>query len=231
MSKILAIVSGGLDSVTLAHSLRASGHEVSIISFNYGQRHVKELYFAEICARDIDGIHEIVDMRPMLQVFSGSSLTSESIEVPDGHYAAETMKMTVVPNRNAIMLNIACALGISRGFDQIAIGVHGGDHYIYPDCRPNFIKSQRDTLKLANEGFLSDDFDLISPFIDIDKAGIVGIGDRIGVPWENTWSCYKGGEIHCGSCGTCFERREAFILAGVHDPTPYASTPSFVDPR
>jgi 7-cyano-7-deazaguanine synthase len=231
MAKILAIVSGGLDSVTLAHSLRDYGHKVAIISFNYGQRHVKELHFAEICARDIDGIHEIVDMRPLLQVFSGSSLTSESIEVPDGHYAAESMKLTVVPNRNAIMLNIACAFGISRGFDQIAIGVHGGDHYIYPDCRPNFIKSQKDTLKLANEGFLSDDFDLISPFIDIDKAGIVEIGDRIGVQWENTWSCYKGGEIHCGSCGTCFERREAFAIAGVHDPTSYASTPDFADPR
>jgi 7-cyano-7-deazaguanine synthase len=231
MAKILAIVSGGLDSVTLAHSLRANGHDVSVVSFNYGQRHVKELHFAEICARDIDGMHEVVDMRQMLQVFSGSSLTSKSIEVPDGHYAAETMKITVVPNRNAIMLNIACALAISRGFDQVAIGVHGGDHYIYPDCRPLFIKSQKDTLMLANEGFLSADFELLSPFIDLDKAGIVGIGDRIGVPWENTWSCYKGEEVHCGSCGTCFERREAFVLAGVHDPTDYASTPDFVDPR
>jgi 7-cyano-7-deazaguanine synthase len=231
MARILAIVSGGLDSVTLAHSLRASGHEVSIVSFDYGQRHVKELHFAENCAKDIGGTYEIVDLRQMLQVFAGSSLTDDSIEVPDGHYAAETMKITVVPNRNAIMLNLACALSISRGFDQIAIGVHGGDHFIYPDCRPGFIESQKEVLRLANDGFLNDDFDLLAPFIHTDKAGIVELGHRIGVPWEKTWSCYKGGEIHCGSCGTCFERREAFISAGVFDPTTYAAKPIFFDPR
>jgi 7-cyano-7-deazaguanine synthase len=94
-----------------------------------------------------------------------------------------------------------------------------------------FIKSQKDTLMLANEGFLPVEFDLLSPFVDLDKAGIVKIGDRIGVPWVNTWSCYKGGEVHCGSCGTCFERREAFVRADVQDPTCYATTPDFVDPR
>jgi 7-cyano-7-deazaguanine synthase len=162
---------------------------------------------------------------------STSSLTSDAIEVPDGHYAEETMKVTVVPNRNAIMINVATALAVSESYSFVATGVHGGDHFIYPDCRPEFIESQSETLKLANAGFIAAEFDVLAPFVNISKADIVTIGDAIGVPWLETWSCYKGGDIHCGSCGTCFERREAFELANVGDPTPYTSTPSFSDPR
>jgi 7-cyano-7-deazaguanine synthase len=175
--------------------------------------------------------HFVVGLRAITGLMNTSSLTSGDIEVPDGHYAEETMKITVVPNRNAIMINVATALAVSKGYDFVATGVHGGDHFIYPDCRPGFITSQAATLRLANAGFISEKFDVLPPFVNIPKDGIVAIGNDIDVPWEETWSCYKGGEIHCGSCGTCFERREAFELAGVADPTSYLATPSFSDPR
>ena len=229
--KVVAIVSGGLDSVTLAYHLVDQGYEPVLISYDYGQRHSKELDFAKLCAQRLNVKHHLVDLKVLTSLMSTSSLTSDAIEVPDGHYAEETMKVTVVPNRNAIMINVATALAVSESYSFVATGVHGGDHFIYPDCRPEFIESQTETLKLANAGFIATEFDVLAPFVDISKADIVSIGDVIGVPWLETWSCYKGGDIHCGSCGTCFERREAFELANVVDPTPYTSTPSFSDPR
>ena len=229
--KVVAIVSGGLDSVTLAYHLVDQGYEPVLISYDYGQRHSKELDFAKLCAQRLNVKHHLVDLKVLTSLMSTSSLTSDAIEVPDGHYAEETMKVTVVPNRNAIMINVATALAVSESYSFVATGVHGGDHFIYPDCRPEFIESQTETLKLANAGFIATEFDVLAPFVNISKADIVTIGDAIGVPWLETWSCYKGGDIHCGSCGTCFERREAFELANVGDPTPYTSTPSFSDPR
>lgn len=229
--KVVAIVSGGLDSVTLAYHLVDQGYEPVLISYDYGQRHSKELDFAKLCAQRLNVKHHLVDLKVLTSLMSTSSLTSDAIEVPDGHYAEETMKVTVVPNRNAIMINVATALAVSESYSFVVTGVHGGDHFIYPDCRPEFIESQTETLKLANAGFIATEFDVLAPFVNISKADIVTIGDAIGVPWLETWSCYKGGDIHCGSCGTCFERREAFELAGVSDPTSYTSTPSFSDPR
>lgn len=229
--KVVAIVSGGLDSVTLAYHLVDQGYEPVLISYDYGQRHSKELDFAKLCAQRLNVKHHLVDLKVLTSLMSTSSLTSDAIEVPDGHYAEETMKVTVVPNRNAIMINVATALAVSESYSFVATGVHGGDHFIYPDCRPEFIESQTETLKLANAGFIATEFDVLAPFVNISKADIVTIGDAIGVPWLETWSCYKGGDIHCGSCGTCFERREAFELANVGDPTSYTSTPSFSDPR
>jgi 7-cyano-7-deazaguanine synthase len=229
--KVVAIVSGGLDSVTLAYHLVDQGYEPVLISYDYGQRHSKELDFAKLCAQRLNAKHHLVDLKVLTSLMGTSSLTSDAIEVPDGHYAEETMKVTVVPNRNAIMINVATALAVSESYSFVATGVHGGDHFIYPDCRPEFIESQTETLKLANAGFIATEFDVLAPFVNISKADIVTIGDAIGVPWLETWSCYKGGDIHCGSCGTCFERREAFELANVGDPTFYRSTPSFSDPR
>lgn len=232
MSKgtVVAIVSGGLDSVTLAYHLVDQGYEPVLISYDYGQRHSKELDFAKLCAQRLNVKHHLVDLKVLTSLMSSSSLTSDDIEVPDGHYAEETMKVTVVPNRNAIMINVATALAVSENHSFVATGVHGGDHFIYPDCRPEFIKSQTETLKLANAGFIATEFGVLAPFVNVSKADIVTIGHAIGVPWLETWSCYKGGDIHCGSCGTCFERR-AFELANVSDPTSYTSTPSFSDPR
>ena len=229
--KVVAIVSGGLDSVTLAYHLVDQGFEPVLISYDYGQRHSKELDFAKLCAQRLNVKHHLVDLKVLTSLMSTSSLTSNAIEVPDGHYAEETMKVTVVPNRNAIMINVATALAVSESYSFVATGVHDGDHFIYPDCRPEFIESQTETLKLANAGFIAAEFDVLAPFVNISKADIVTIGGAIGVPWLETWSCYKGGDIHCGSCGTCFERREAFELASVSDPTSYMGTPSFSDPR
>jgi 7-cyano-7-deazaguanine synthase len=215
----------------MAYELVNRNYEIILISYNYGQRHKKEIVYAQQCAENLGVQHHIVDLQVLSNLLGGSSLTSEEIGVPDGHYAEESMRITVVPNRNAIMINIATALAVSMKCNYVATGVHGGDHYIYPDCRPEFISAQTEALRLANAGFIPDEFEVLAPFVNISKDGIVKIGEAIGVPWLETWSCYKGGEIHCGSCGTCFERREAFALAGVHDPTNYETTPTFLDPR
>jgi 7-cyano-7-deazaguanine synthase len=229
--KAVAVVSGGMDSVVLAHLIKDGGHDLTMISFDYGQRHRKELGFASLAAQRLKVDHHIVNMQSMIGLISKSALTNDAISVPDGHYAEQTMKQTVVPNRNAIMLNIAAGLAITVGADRLATGVHAGDHYIYPDCRPEFIWSLQQMLKIANEGFIDPDFKIYAPFVDVNKARIAQIGHELNVPWSETWSCYKGEEIHCGACGTCFERREAFRDAGVEDPTIYAATPEYVDPR
>jgi len=229
--KTVAVISGGMDSVTLAYMLQHEGHDLTLISFDYGQRHKKELAFAAQCAQQLGVQHHIVDLSCLNPLVASSSLTNKDIEVPDGHYAAETMKKTVVPNRNSIMMNIAAGLAVSIGARHIATGVHGGDHYIYPDCRPAFIKSLDTLLTIANEGFIDTKFTVLAPYLYWTKADIVTVGEMVGVPWNDTWSCYKGGDIHCGACGTCFERREAFIEAGVPDPTLYNSLPDYIDPR
>lgn len=229
--KTVAVISGGMDSVTLAYMLHSEGHDLTLISFDYGQRHKKELAFAAQCAQQLGVPHHIVDLSCLNPLVANSSLTNKDIPVPDGHYAAETMKQTVVPNRNSIMMNIAAGLAVSIGARHIATGVHGGDHYIYPDCRPAFIKSLDTLLIVANDGFIDTKFTVLAPYLYWTKADIVTVGEMVGVPWSNTWSCYKGGDIHCGACGTCFERREAFIDAGVPDPTLYNSLPDYIDPR
>lgn len=231
MTKTVAIVSGGLDSVILAHKLKAENHDLSIVSFDYGQRHSKELNFAEQCAKDLDAPWHLVDLSNMTDLLENCALTNMAMEIPDGHYAEQTMKITVVPNRNAIMLNIAAGLAISIQAKHIATGVHGGDHYIYPDCRPAFIKAIDTMLSIANEGFAVYGFSVLAPFLYSTKTDIAAEGSALNVDFTKTWSCYKGGEIHCGSCGTCFERREAFKEAGVFDPTQYLATPEYADPR
>ena len=231
MIKTVAIVSGGMDSIALVHHLVDQGHVVDVISFDYGQRHRKELNFAQDCAERLNLAWHLVDLSNLTDLLATSALTNSVMEVPDGHYAEDTMRITVVPNRNAIMLNIAAGLAVSIGAKHIATGVHAGDHYIYPDCRPQFIDATERMLKIANEGFINPEFSMLAPFVNSTKADIARLGDRLNVPWESTWSCYKGNEIHCGACGTCFERREAFAEAGINDPTAYSSTPDYVDPR
>lgn len=222
-TRVVAIVSGGMDSVTLAHHLRRAGHELHMVSFDYGQRHGhRELEMAAKCAIDLGADHSIVAMPDLAGLIRTSALTSDDIEVPDGHYAEDSMKMTVVPNRNMVMLSIAGAIAVAEQAYAVATGVHAGDHFIYPDCRPVFIDSASLALRLGNAGFTRDDFaGIVAPFVRISKAEITAIGDQLGVPWLDTWSCYKGGEHHCGRCGTCVERQEAFAEAGVHDPTTY----------
>jgi 7-cyano-7-deazaguanine synthase len=152
-------------------------------------------------------------------MLGGSALTDD-IAVPDGHYAEESMKITVVPNRNAIMLAIAYGLAVAQGADTVAAAVHGGDHFIYPDCRPAFIEAFQTMENYALDG--QPPIGLYVPFVMLAKADIVAIGEKLAVPFAETWSCYKGGTMHCGRCGTCVERLEAFQLALVPDPTDYA---------
>lgn len=216
--KTIVICSGGLDSVSLAHKLAAEHELLGLVSFDYGQRHRKELDFAAACAARLGVPHDIIDIRAIGASLSGSALT-DNIDVPDGHYAEETMKVTVVPNRNAIMLAIAFGVAAAQKADAVATAVHGGDHFIYPDCRPGFISAFEKMQALALEGY--GEVKLYTPYVHGSKADIVTDGARYGTPFAKTWSCYKGGALHCGRCGTCVERREAFDLAGVPDPTEY----------
>ncbi len=216
--KTIVICSGGLDSVTLAHKIAVENELIGLVSFDYGQRHKKEIDYARKCADRLGTPHQLIDISHIGAMLGGSALTDD-IAVPDGHYAEETMKITVVPNRNAIMLAIAYGIGSARGADAIAAAVHGGDHFIYPDCRPAFIEAFQTMQNYALDG--QSNIKLHTPFVMISKADIVSVGQTLGVPFEKTWSCYKGGAMHCGRCGTCVERREAFHIAKVPDPTKY----------
>jgi 7-cyano-7-deazaguanine synthase len=220
--KAVAIVSGGMDSVTLAYDMATRGYEMTLLSFDYGQRHKKELEFARLCAERLQANHHVVNLTSITALLTGSALTDPDVIVPHGHYEAETMKLTVVPNRNAMMLSVAYAVAVAQGAVAVGAGFHNGDSAIYPDCRPKFVNLFRRMEAAANEGFLAEDFRLYTPFIEVGKDMIVRLGESLDVPYEETWSCYEGGIVHCGRCGTCVERKEAFRDAGVLDPTQYA---------
>ena len=221
MDKILCVISGGMDSATLLYKALAwEGKTVEAISFNYGQRHVKELeYAAELC-RFVEVKHDIIDMSMLREHIGGSSLTDD-IPVPDGHYTESSMAITVVPNRNAIMLAISYGIAVARNAEIVGAAMHAGDHAIYPDCSPAFVDAFNDMQKLAVEGHGHENLHLWTPFINKTKADIAREGGLLGVDYTMTWSCYKGLGFHCGLCGTCYERREAFQEAGLEDPTLY----------
>ncbi|MFF3665506.1 7-cyano-7-deazaguanine synthase QueC [Microtetraspora malaysiensis] len=217
----VTIVSGGLDSITLAYWLHAHTERLTLLSADYGQRHVKELQFARTAARDLNANHEIVDLTSVGTLLQGSALTDTAVAMPDGHYTDTSMSSTVVANRNALLLDIASAVAVAVGADIVAYGAHAGDHTVYPDCRGEFVDAYRRMVLLANEGFIADGFDVVAPFLTWSKADIIALGAQLAVPFGATWSCYRGGDVHCGTCGTCVERREAFTQARVPDPTVY----------
>jgi 7-cyano-7-deazaguanine synthase len=227
--KTVVIYSGGLDSTVLLYKLKAEGRDLHALSVNYGQRHRRELDCAAAICQRIDIPHRTADLSSIRELLAGSSLTSPQIEVAEGHYTEESMKSTVVPNRNMILLSLAAGHALSIGATEVAYAAHSGDHAIYPDCRNEFADAVATAMQLCDWQPVH----LIRPFIDQTKAEIVALGAKLSVPLADTWSCYKGGELHCGRCGTCIERREAFHLAGVPDPTPYApdapSTDSLID--
>lgn len=212
-NKVLVVMSGGLDSTTLAYDLQSRDYYVEVVSFDYGQRHKRELQDAAWHAGVNGWRHDIIDISTMQSQLT-SALTYGG-DVPEGHYAADNMKATIVPNRNAIMLSLSCGIAVARGIPLIATAVHGGDHFIYPDCRPEFVSHLSLALEKGNEGFHG----ILAPYIMKDKNYIakraVELGRSYGYVWENTWSCYKGGSKHCGKCGTCVERMEALHSAGV----------------
>lgn len=222
MKSSIVIVSGGMDSVTLLHHLHSKGEAVIGLSIDYGQRHRKELTFAkEQC--DIIGVeHVLADASGWGKIIPSSSLTGD-ILVPEGHYAEESMKQTVVPNRNMLLLSFAVSLAVSRGAGKVAYGAHSGDHAIYPDCREDFYKAMASAIALCDYGPPK----LIAPFVTLSKADIVKIGLTLGVDYSKTWTCYKGEEVACGKCGTCVERLEAFALNGAYDPLPYLDQDSW----
>ena len=215
--KALVLFSGGLDSTVLAAQLLADGAETRLLSIDYGQRHAKELHQAEKIADALGLPHRILRLPDLGPLLGGSSLTDDQVELPEGHYAEESMKATVVPNRNMILLALAGGHALSIGFNTIAYAAHAGDHTIYPDCRPEFADAMEKALGLADWQNLH----LHRPFVNFSKEELVRKGNELGAPLELTWSCYAGREKHCGKCGTCVERKEAFALAKVEDPTEY----------
>lgn len=222
----LAVVSlsGGMDSTTLLAHYAAGErpHRLLAVSVDYGQRHVRELDSARAVAAHYEAEHLVVDLRAVGALLSGSALTDPSVDVPEGHYAWETMKATVVPNRNMIIASVLIGLAVSRRAAVVAFGMHAGDHAVYPDCRPEFVSALGELAAVANEGF--DPPVVEAPFVHVTKTDIARRGAELGAPLHLSWSCYQGGDVHCGVCGTCYERREAFRDAGLPDPTAYADS-------
>ena len=217
--KVVVLCSGGMDSVTALHWARREHAIVAAISFDYGAKHNhREIPFAVQHAAALGVKHETVGLDFVERMFASDLLKSGGA-IPDGHYEEKVMKQTVVPFRNAIMLSIACGFAESVGAEGLVIAAHGGDHAIYPDCREEFMRAMGDAMRLGTYAGVQ----LLRPFIAMNKNQIAAEGARLGVDFASTWSCYKGGAIHCGTCGTCVERREAFLEAGVSDPTEYAS--------
>ncbi len=219
--KVVVLCSGGMDSVTALYWARREHQVAAVVSFDYGAKHNhRELPFAVEHATQLGLRHEVIALDFIDRLFASNLLRSGGA-VPDGHYAAENMKQTVVPFRNAIMLSIACGFAESVDAAGLVIAAHTGDHTIYPDCREAFMQAMADAMRLGTYAGVA----LLRPFIALTKGQIAAEGARLGVDFVRTWSCYKGGAIHCGTCGTCVERREAFADAGLRDPTEYAATP------
>ncbi|MEA1080113.1 7-cyano-7-deazaguanine synthase QueC [Marinobacter qingdaonensis] len=213
---VVVIYSGGMDSYTLLHLARARGFKVHALSFNYGQRHVRELECAASVADSLGIPHKVIDIRAMNEVMSGSALTS-GIEVPEGHYEEDSMKATVVPNRNMILLSLATGYAVTVGAGAVWYGAHGGDHAIYPDCRPEFVEKMDAVCRVANYEPVA----IEAPFMALDKGEILAEGLKLGLDYRQTWTCYNGRARACGRCGSCVERLEAFAAQGVTDPLDY----------
>lgn len=210
--------SGGMDSTTLAADY-ARGHNLVLLSVDYGQRHVRELDAAGDIAGALRAEHHVIDLRSVGSLLTGSALSDPSVDVPDGHYTSPSMRVTVVPNRNAIIAGVAVGVAVARRAEVVALGVHAGDHPIYPDCRPEFVSALDTLTRIANEGHNPPRIE--APYLTWTKADIATHAKEIGAPVHLSWSCYRGGRYHCGTCGTCVERREAFTTAGIPDPTVY----------
>ena len=215
MKDSILILSGGLDSTTLLYDYQ---ERIALaISFDYGSNHnAKEIPFARLHCERL-GIKHIVIPLEFMSTYFRSSLLSGDEAIPEGHYADENMKSTVVPFRNGIMLAIAAGMAESNDLQYIMMANHGGDHTIYPDCRPEFVEA----FGKATQAGTYNGVRLLSPYCNMTKGEIAARGKALGIDYAETWSCYRGGEKHCGKCGTCVERREAFAEAGITDTTEY----------
>jgi 7-cyano-7-deazaguanine synthase len=214
-STVVVILSGGMDSTTLLYDVISQGFKVHAVSFDYGQRHNKELQCAVLTCHNLKVPH-IILMLDVLGEIASSSLTRD-IAVPEGAYDDESMKQTVVPNRNMVMLALATSYAISIGADAVYYGAHSGDHTIYPDCRPEFIRAMDNVMKLCDWRRI----ELRAPYQRLTKADILEVGFKLGVDYSTTWTCYNGREKSCGKCGSCNERLLAFDVLGKKDPLEY----------
>jgi len=215
MKDAAIIVSGGMDSVTMLHEYAS---EIALaITFDYGANHAQqEIRFARLHCQRMGIPHLVIPLDFMHQYFR-SSLLSGADAIPEGHYQDENMKSTVVPFRNGIMLSIACGIAESHDLARVMIANHGGDHAIYPDCRDEFVLA----MDLAMQRGTYKHIRIDAPYTRLTKTDIARHGKQLGLDYSETWSCYKGGEKHCGRCGTCVERKEALRDAGISDPTEY----------
>ena len=223
MKDSVLIVSGGMDSITMLYEYK---DRIAIgLSFDYGSNHnAREIPFARMHCERLGIRHIVINLDFMHRYFK-SSLLEGPDAIPEGHYADDNMKSTVVPFRNGIMLAIAAGIAESNGLKYVMIANHGGDHAIYPDCRPEFVASMSEATRTGTYPGV----EVLAPYKDITKGDIALRGKALGIDYAETWSCYKGGEKHCGRCGTCVERKEAMAYAGLRDTTEYMDTQTAVD--
>jgi len=218
--KVVVIYSGGMDSFTVLHKAMQQGLTPYALTFDYGQRHIKEIEVARQVCEELGVEHKVIDISAINQLIGGSSLTDSSIDVAQGHYQQENMKSTVVPNRNMILLSLAIGYAVSLGAEQVYYGAHSGDHEIYPDCRPIFVEKMNEVAAVANY----EKVEIFSPYLNNNKSGILKDGIKMGLDYSKTWTCYNGREKACGKCGSCVERLEAFTANGIKDPIEYEGT-------
>ena len=213
--RTVVILSGGLDSTTLLYHLKAERHATHALTFNYGQRHDRELRSAIEIAKATDTPHELVDLTTLSPIFGANALTNRSVAIPHGEYASETIGMTTVPNRNMIMLSVAIGRTISLGCDAVAFGAHGGVNDVtYADCTPAFADAMNRVAAVCDDRPIR----VLAPFVTWKKGDIVKRGAQLDVPFELTWSCYEGNDVPCAKCGTCVDRANAFRDACLNDP-------------
>lgn len=216
-NKAIVVLSGGMDSASLLYWAKLAAHRfATAVSVNYGQRHVKELECASQLCSNLRVEHQVVDLSAIKPLLINNALTDD-VKVPNGHFADPIMKQTVVPNRNMIILSVAVAAACARDATVVLYGAHCGDHPIYPDCRREFVQA----LDKAAQLCWHHEIHIEAPFVNKTKTEVARIGADLGVPFKDTWSCYNGRDLHCGKCGTCVERKEAFTDSGVTDPTQY----------
>ena len=217
--KTTVLLSGGMDSVTALYHAAAEHEVTDALSFDYGSKHNhREIPFARHHAEKLGVRHTVIPLHFIAEHFASDLLQSGG-DIPDGHYEEDSMKRTVVPFRNGIMLSVAAGFAESRGAEALVIAAHARDHAIYPDCREAFMLAMGDAIRLGTYAGIA----VLRPFIALTKSQIAARGAALGVDFAQTWSCYKGGDFHCGTCGTCVERSEAFLIAGLNDPTEYIS--------
>ncbi|AWY00863.1 7-cyano-7-deazaguanine synthase QueC [Marinomonas primoryensis] len=214
--KVVVVYSGGMDSFTVLNTAIQNGLDVYALSFDYGQKHSKELEVAAQVCRTLGVSHKVVDITAINSLMANSSLTGDT-KIPEGHYEDDSMKSTVVPNRNMVLLSMAIAYAVSLEAGKVYYGAHSGDHHIYPDCRPEFVDAMNAVSKIANYQSV----EIVTPFLYSSKGDILKAGLSMNLDYANTWTCYNGREKSCGKCGACCERLDAFREQGKTDPLDY----------